>query len=130
MPVYQQLLTVDDIPKRSNILNNMAIILSDNTPDKALEYARQAITLDPNQASINDTFGWLLVKNNDFSKGLDYLRTAYTLNSQSPTIQYHLAYTLSKLDRVAEAKRILDEHKTYNQNFEDKQAVISLYDKL
>ncbi|WP_218313128.1 XrtA/PEP-CTERM system TPR-repeat protein PrsT [Alteromonas antoniana] len=130
LPVYQQLLTVDDIPKRSNILNNIAIILSDKAPDKALEYAQQAIDLDPNQASINDTFGWLLVKNNDFSKGLDYLRTAYTLNSQSPTIQYHLAYTLSKLERGAEAKRILDEHKTYNQNFEDKQAVISLYDKL
>ncbi|MEP0354513.1 tetratricopeptide repeat protein [Paraglaciecola sp.] len=101
---YEKLILVDALPKKSIIYNNLANIESSNDIGKAMLYANEAVKLNSNSSSILDTLGWLHTINSEPEQGLNILRQAFTLNSDSPTIRYHLAYTLNKLGRTQEAK--------------------------
>jgi putative PEP-CTERM system TPR-repeat lipoprotein len=117
---YEKLILVNDLPNKANIYNNLANISSHSDLDKALSYANQAASLNPGSSSILDTQGWLNTKKNNLQQGLNILRQAFTLNSDSPTIRYHLAYTLNKLGRIQEAKSELEIALRTSQNFEEK----------
>ncbi len=128
LPLYEALLSVENLPKKHSVFNNAALILNESKPKKALSYARKAVETLPNDAMVNDTYGWLLAQSNALNKGLEYLRTAYVLNSQSPEIQYHLAHTLHALGRTSEARKILIEHNTASKNFEGQASALQLYE--
>lgn len=106
---YQQLLT-RNIPsdKRAMALNNLAVIyLEQKDYNSAVDFSKQALSILGSVAAIIDTRGWALTLSGNPKQGLTYLRQAYTMSSNSADIQYHIAYTLIKLDRIREARTLL-----------------------
>jgi putative PEP-CTERM system TPR-repeat lipoprotein len=88
-------------------LNNLANLYQENDPKKALVFAKKAYELAPTLAAINDTLGWLFVKNNQPQTGLSYLRESIARDVNNPNYHYHLAYTLAILKRIPQAKAAL-----------------------
>jgi tetratricopeptide (TPR) repeat protein len=123
---YEKLILIDNLPNKANIYNNLANILSSIDIEKAMFYAQEAVNLNPNSSSILDTQGWLYTKNNNAQQGLNVLRQAFTLNSESPTIRYHLAYTLNILGRKQEAKSELTIALQSEQIFQERAQAQSL----
>ncbi|WP_440876468.1 XrtA/PEP-CTERM system TPR-repeat protein PrsT [Thalassotalea sp. PLHSN55] len=107
---YQQLLTKDiPTPKRALALNNMAnIYVAEQDYESAIEFSKNALSMLPSHPSIIDTLGWAHTLSGDNNQGLTYLRQAYTMASSSPDIQYHIGYTLAKLNRKEEAQNMLE----------------------
>jgi putative PEP-CTERM system TPR-repeat lipoprotein len=68
-------------PNNVLALNNLAWIGGEMGDPKALSYAERAASLAPDQASVLDTYGTLLIKQGQAAKGLDYLARASTLDS-------------------------------------------------
>lgn len=123
---YQMLTLIDELPNKANIYNNLANIASSTNINQAISYSQQAMDLNPNSSAILDTYGWLQTKNNEPQKGLNILRQAFTLNSDSPTIRYHLAFTLNQLGRTEEAKSELTLALNSEQKFQDRELAEAL----
>lgn len=104
---YELLLEVDRFPNRAFVLNNLANIYLKTDLGKAQTYITEAMQLAGNNAAVVDTYGWIKALLGNYREALDILRRAYAMNSRDPAIQYHLAYTLIKLGRSAEAKNEL-----------------------
>lgn len=86
-------------------LNNLANLYREIDTKKALSLANRAYRLLPDFAPINDTLGWMLVRQGKYEQGLSYLREATTRDSNNATYFYHLAITLAKLGRMEEAQQ-------------------------
>lgn len=107
---YQVLLT-KKIPKSevALALNNLAVIhLNEDNFEQAIQMSQQALNLYPNVPAILDTAGWALTKSGQADRGLSHLRQAYSMNASDPEVLYHLAYTLTKLNKVPEAMTMLN----------------------
>lgn len=89
------------------ILNNLAWLYFETEDPRALEFARRAHALAPDQAPTIDTLGWILVNQDQAKEGLSLLREAFSRDSKSPRIRYHLAVALDQVGRTDEAKREL-----------------------
>lgn len=118
---YQVLLT-QNIPlaNRGFALNNLGVIaIVDENYQQAVQLAQQAIDLiKPNKvAAIFDTLGWALSLSGEYTQGLNYLRQAFSMESHKGDVQYHIAYTLVKLDRITEAKMALNNILQMPDNF-------------
>lgn len=74
----------------------------------AIEHAKKAYKIAPLNAAINDTLGWLYVQIGQTEKGLGLLREASARDAKNADIYYHLAYTLSLLERNNQAAIALD----------------------
>ena len=101
----------------------MANLYIDNDLNKALTYAEKALKIDTFNASFYDTKGWILCLKNEYQLGLSFLRRSFAINSSNPSNRYHIAFTLNKLGRKAEAKVELDAALFSNESFtEEEQA--------
>jgi Flp pilus assembly protein TadD len=112
------------------LLNNMANVLARQGDPKALEYAQRAHTLAPQDAGIQDTLGWLLVKAGQLEPGLRHLREARLRAPRNPDIRYHLAVALAQAGRTDEAKAELKEAFDTTIAFEDMEAARQLQKQL
>jgi Flp pilus assembly protein TadD len=74
---------------------------------EAEKYLQQALKLQPNEAVIMDSFGWLQFKLGRREQALDYLERAYAKQQESE-IAAHLVEVLWVLGRKEEAKKIFD----------------------
>ena len=92
----------------AGVLNNLANVLARLGDPKALETAQQAHALAPNNATIQDTLGWILVQRGELDAGLRHLREARLRSPQDPEIRYHLAAALARSSRREEARRELE----------------------
>ncbi len=90
------------------VLNNLANVLARQGDAGALALAQQAHALAPNNATIQDTLGWILVQRGDLDAGLRHLREARLRAPQDPEIRYHLASALARSSRRDEARRELE----------------------
>ena len=125
---YDILKEIDELPNKSLILNNLANISLKYDLILAEKYAISALTLDDTSAAILDTYGWIKTLRGEFEEGLTLLRRAYTMNSNDPAINYHLGYTLLKLDRTTEAKRELQRALASEINFYERDDAQDLID--
>lgn len=103
--LYEQVLK--RTPEEPDVLNNLAHILLAQGDPRALEYAERAHRLAPNDASIQDTLGWTLVRQGQLDAGLRQLRDARLRAPQNPEIRFHLASALALAGRSDEARREL-----------------------
>jgi putative PEP-CTERM system TPR-repeat lipoprotein len=94
-------------PDDARLLNNMANIDHAMGGSDALDYARRAYELAPDNPRVNDTLGWLLVEAGRPQDGLRYLRLATLRLADAATIRYHLAVALHRMGRSLEAAREL-----------------------
>ena len=105
-------------PKDVGILNNLANVLARLRQPQALERAREAHALAPNDANVIDTLGWVLVQEGQLQQALSYLRDARLRAPHDPVIQYHLGVALHRLGRSAEARRELQAALALSDRFE------------
>jgi Flp pilus assembly protein TadD len=66
--------------------------------------AEHAHRLAPQDASAQDTLGWLLVQQGQLDAGLKHLREARLRAPTNPEIRYHLASALAVAGRTEEAR--------------------------
>jgi len=74
---------------------------------EAEKYLQHAIRLQPDEAVIMDSFGWLQFKLGRLEQALDYLQRAYA-KQQEAEIAAHLAEVLWALGRKEEARKLFD----------------------
>ncbi|MCQ8102575.1 PEP-CTERM system TPR-repeat protein PrsT [Methylomonas sp. SURF-2] len=117
-------------PNEPQFLNNLAYIYFNTGDGKALSYAEKAQQLAPEQASSNDTLGWILVNSGKAEQGLHYLRNAHSRMANEPEIRYHIAVALDKLGRKDEAMQELQQIVKSNLPFKDIEHARSLLEKL
>lgn len=127
---YEELLTRDDLVSEPSILNNLANIYAKDNVDKALLTAKKGLELGSKNSSLLDTIGWLLAKQKKYDEALSFLRDAFTMNASSPTIRYHLGFTLNELGRGKEAIKELNGALANGESFSEYQAAKSLLELL
>lgn len=76
--------------------------------DEAEKYLQRAIKLQPEQAMIIDSYGWLQFKKGNLESALKYLQTAYKKMPENE-ITAHLAEILWTLGKKQEAEMLIDE---------------------
>lgn len=98
-------------PKDVGALNAMGYTLADKTTryDEAEIYLKQAIKLQPEEAVILDSYGWLKFKQGDLKTALEYLQKAYEKRTEENEIVAHLAEVLWQLNKKEEASKLIKE---------------------
>jgi putative PEP-CTERM system TPR-repeat lipoprotein len=94
-------------------LNNLALAyMEQEDPRAALAAAESAYKLQPEQAQIADTLGWLLVQGSQLQRGLAILQKAGALDPGSAEIGLHLVIAMAragdKQGARALMKRLID----------------------
>jgi cellulose synthase operon protein C len=90
-------------PGNPQVLNNLAITLTDVDAERAMKAALAAYELAPQNPFVLDTLGWSLVQLGELERGLGYLREARARNATSPTVRYHIGVALQESGRTREA---------------------------
>ena len=96
-------------PDNVEALNALGYTLL-NKPERyseAEKYLQHALRLEPDEAVIIDSYGWLQFKLGNTEKALDYLQRAYE-KQQENEIAAHLAEVLWALGRKDEAKKLFN----------------------
>ena len=92
--------------------NNLAVLKSEypsspNDLGKALELAKLAYRLNPEQAQTADTLGWIYFKTGDLQRALPLLEQAVVMTPGSAIVNYHLGVVLfNKVDKEAAKERL------------------------
>jgi len=96
-------------PNDAEALNALGYTLLDRTNrySEAEKYLSKALELQPDEAVIMDSYGWLQFKLGKKTQALEYLQKAYEKQPESE-IAGHLAEVLWMLDRKEEAKSIFE----------------------
>ena len=84
---YRAVLDVE--PSNIFALNNLAWLLSRDKPDEALQYAQQAVEAAPDNATVEDTLGWIYYRKGIYHMAVDYLKNAVAKES-TPRREFHL----------------------------------------
>jgi tetratricopeptide (TPR) repeat protein len=94
-------------PDNPEALNALGYSLLDKSHRyiEAEKYLKRALELQPNEAVIMDSYGWLQFKLGDNQKALDYLQRAYD-KKQEHEIAAHLIEVLWVLNRKDEARKL------------------------
>lgn len=103
---YERLATADSVD--AVVLNNLAWCYANLGDSRALELARRALELDPNDGAIADTLGWVLVSSGQADAGLTFLRQAALLEPGDPLIRLHLAQALAETGAADQARAKLE----------------------
>jgi len=82
-------------PSNAQVLNALGYTLADRTDryDEALKYIQRAIELEPDDAAVVDSLGWVYYRLGNFEQSIKYLRRANEL-SKDPEIAAHLGEVL------------------------------------
>ena len=105
---YEKLLAVK--PDSPYALNNLAYLYAErlDQPDKAYDLAQKARGLQPADAGIADTLGWILYKKGNYQQSLTLLQESAQKLPNNPEIQFHLAmasYMMGDMDAARTAFR-------------------------
>jgi tetratricopeptide (TPR) repeat protein len=101
---YEKLLSAK--PDFPPVLNNLAYLYAERLGelDKAYELAQKARVLQPADANIADTLGWILYKRGDYKQALGLLQESAQNLPNNPEIQFHLGMANYMMGRTAEAR--------------------------
>lgn len=105
-------------PKNAAALNDLAWAYQKEKDPRALQYAEEANRLLPDNASVMDTLGWILVEQGNISRGLPLLEKANSLSSDLAEIQYHFAVALFKSGNKSKARKELEQLLASGKNFD------------
>ncbi|MDH5611246.1 MAG: PEP-CTERM system TPR-repeat protein PrsT [Gammaproteobacteria bacterium] len=113
---YEKVLTiqVDNLVA----LNNLAWLYSLANNPKSLELAERAYNANSSDASIQDTYGWVLVQQGQTDKGLGLLEQVMKSLPGVPEVQYHYAVALMKSGEEIKGRQILGKLLSSGKSFE------------
>lgn len=117
------------VPNNLVSLNNLSYVYVRNGDARAIELAKKAYELAPNNPSIIDTYGWALVNLGDKNLGARLLKEASIKAPHLLEIKYHLAYGYHVLGDNQAAKRELN-RLLENNEFESRSDAEALLSKL
>ena len=103
---YERLL--EETPRDSVVLNNLAWLYDQTGDPRAIETARKAYESKPEDGAVVDTYAWMLVEHGDLDQGLPLLEKAYELSSDNRDIRYHLGVAYARKGESRRARRLLD----------------------
>jgi putative PEP-CTERM system TPR-repeat lipoprotein len=106
-------------PDDAQSLNDLAWIIQDKDPKRAIAMATRATQLAPQSAEIADTLGWLQYRHGDVKSAVTLLQGAHKAAGDNPEIGYHLAVSLNAVGRRPEAKSLLQQVMSKSPNFAD-----------
>jgi tetratricopeptide (TPR) repeat protein len=117
---YEKLLATQ--PNFVPALNNLAYLYTEhlNNLDKAYELAGRARQLQGQDASVGDTFGWILYKRGDYQQALPILQESAQNAGDNPEIQFHLGMTAYIMGQTDLAKAAFKKAADAAQDFPDK----------
>lgn len=104
---YEEL--VRTLPEHVAVLNNLAYLYQTQGDARALDFAERAYEQAPNNPSVADTLGWILVQRGEVSRGLPLLETAHQALPDLPNVRYHYAFALAQSGQKQDALRELRE---------------------
>ena len=101
---YEKLLSRK--PDFAPVLNNLAYLYAERLGevDKARDLAQRARVLQPGDAAIADTLGWILYKQEDYKQALALLEESARNLPDDPEIQFHLGMANYMMGRTEEAR--------------------------
>jgi tetratricopeptide (TPR) repeat protein len=97
-------------PDSAMSLNALGYTLADRT-DKYREASRlikKALELEPDSPAIIDSWGWVLYRQGEYEQALVELKRAYD-SLKDPEVAAHIVEVLWKLERLDEAKTVLED---------------------
>ena len=102
--LYEQL--AKQLPDNAIIQNNLANLLLKSDFESALVAAQSAYASAPENPSVLDTLGWILVQVGELESGLARLREALAREQNSALIRFHLGIALQEYgsDQAARAQ--------------------------
>ena len=114
---YEKLLSTQ--PNFVPALNNLAYLYTEhlNNLDKAYDLASKARELLGQDASVGDTFGWILYKRGDYQQALSILQESAGKVADNPEIQFHLGMTAYMMGQTDLAKTALQESRQRRERF-------------
>lgn len=106
---------IDREPDNAQALNALGYTLADRTEryDEALDLIQRAMAVEPNDAAIIDSMGWVKYRMGDLAAARDYLQKALQL-VQDPEIAAHLGEVLWSM---GEKKAAIELWESYMQKF-------------
>jgi tetratricopeptide (TPR) repeat protein len=117
-------------PNNPAVLNNLAWLYNEQQDDRAEALARRAHDLAPSNASIADTFGWILLSRKKTAEALPLLQSAAQTAADDPQIQYHYGAALVEAGRSAEARKLLTRLIETTRDVNQRRAAEKLLSKL
>jgi cytochrome c-type biogenesis protein CcmH/NrfG len=103
--LYEQLVRED--PADAVALNNLAWLVVQDNPDRALALAQRAVKANPASADNLDTLGSMQMNRSDNKGAVVSLQKAHALRADDPEISYHLALALEASGDGAKSQAIL-----------------------
>ncbi len=100
---------VEDHPENPVLLNALGYLLTDqfDRHDEARGYIQKALAMEPDNAAIIDSMGWVLFHLGEHESAFDYLDRAYRLE-QDPEIAAHLVDVHWALGEQEQALELLE----------------------
>ena len=111
-------------------LNNLAILYAQKNDPRALDLAKRAYDKAPESPAILDTYGHMLLKQNQASESLKLLEKAAALAPKQNDIQLHLAEAYASNNNTSKAIAILEPLVNSDLEFSEKKTAISLLESL
>jgi tetratricopeptide (TPR) repeat protein len=96
-------------PDHVPALNNLAWLNRERDPVQAMELARRAHRLSPENPQVLDTLGMLLAQRGDVTGAYRFVREAAERAPADPQIQLHLGDILVQQKRSEDARKVLEE---------------------
>ncbi len=87
LPLYEEIIATD--PNHTVALNNLAWLIRETDPDRAIVLAKRAADLSPNSADVLDTYGWILFEQDRQEEAKVVLNKAMELAPDSAGIREH-----------------------------------------
>src|SRR5262245_10283308 len=118
---YEKVLSIQ--PNFVPALNNLAYLYTEHMDnlDKAYELASKARGLLGDDASVGDTFGWVLYKRGDYQQALAVLQQSAEKAGDNPEIQFHLGMTAYMMGQTDLAKLALRKAASAARDFPSKE---------
>lgn len=113
-------------PDDAVALNNLAWSMGQLKDPKAIEYAEKAAKLSPDNPTVMDTMGVLLVEKGDTKRGIDLLQKAVGASPNAPAFRLHLARALIKDGQKEVAKKELETLAKLGDKFSARDEVVRL----
>jgi putative PEP-CTERM system TPR-repeat lipoprotein len=117
-------------PDDTKVINNLAWLYGLVGKPEALDLAKRGYELAPNDAEMLDTYGWLLLQNDQVGEALQQLQRAANLAPHDAEIRYHLAAGFARAGSVDKARVALEEILGADQQDIDPQQVRTALENL
>ena len=96
--------------------------------DTAMLLAQKANTLQPGNASVLDTIGWILFQKKQYADSVPYFEKALRISSNSPTFHYHLGSVFLAMGKEEAGREEFKRALSLSSNFEEADEVKKLLD--